>query len=121
MFFEELMLLFHDFSKFKGFIYFFLFVAELTDVTISLYINRISAVDENKEEISFDVFLQVTWTDKRIELTNETNHLTYVELLALERHKIWVSKKKTYKSNHLYSFIYKIIFISFSFLNDIFH
>lgn len=72
----------------------------LTDVTIGLYLNRISAVDENKEvskgninvtsihtpkshtahilfetikkliaqfqEISFDVFLQVIWEDKRI-------------------------------------------------------
>lgn len=69
------------------------FPAQITDVVISLYINRISAVDENKEEISFDVFLQVIWTDKRIEMENETNHLPYVELTAQERHKIWVRQK----------------------------
>ncbi|XP_063697831.1 glycine receptor subunit alpha-4-like [Culicoides brevitarsis] len=62
----------------------------VTEVIISLYINRISAVDENKEEISFDVFLQVIWQDTRIEIANESKHLEYVELTAQERHKIWV-------------------------------
>lgn len=73
-------------------------LAQITDVIISLYINRISGVDENKEEISFDVFLQVIWTDKRIEMANETNHLPYVELTAQERHKIWVRNISTYKT-----------------------
>lgn len=67
-----------------------------TEVVISLYINRISSVDENKEEISFDVFLQVVWEDKRIEVINKSNDIdyvpakSYIELTAQERHKIWV-------------------------------
>ncbi|XP_037926157.1 glycine receptor subunit alpha-4-like isoform X2 [Hermetia illucens] len=63
-----------------------------TNVSIGLYINRISAVDENKEEISFDVFLQVIWEDRRIRPRIDENRTTtkYVELKIDERHKIWV-------------------------------
>lgn len=65
------------------------FADKFTDVTISLYINRISGVDENKEEISFDAFLQVIWDDGRIKPKPEmTKH--YTELTAEERHTIWV-------------------------------
>ncbi|XP_055312389.1 glycine receptor subunit alpha-2-like [Sitodiplosis mosellana] len=61
-----------------------------TDVTIGLYLNRISAVDENNEEISFDVFLQVIWDDKRIHHRNNTIEQKYIELKLEERHKLWV-------------------------------
>ncbi|XP_055387563.1 glycine receptor subunit alpha-2-like isoform X1 [Condylostylus longicornis] len=63
----------------------------LTNVSIGLFINRISAVDENKEEISFDVFLQVLWEDKRVKFRNDIN-LTkpFTELQNDERHKLWV-------------------------------
>uniref|UniRef100_A0A182QAQ6 Neurotransmitter-gated ion-channel ligand-binding domain-containing protein n=1 Tax=Anopheles farauti TaxID=69004 RepID=A0A182QAQ6_9DIPT len=62
----------------------------LTDVSVSLYINRISGVDENKEEISFDVFLQITWEDLRIQpvLTGMVGE--YVELTKADRDMIWV-------------------------------
>jgi hypothetical protein len=85
----------------------------VTDVAISLYINRISAVDENREvgdgrrlmatqlprklqnsfqEISFDVFLQVIWEDTRIKPNNKTDLgvKNYIELTNEERHTIWV-------------------------------
>lgn len=63
-----------------------------TYVDVGLFINRISAVEENKEEISFDVFLQVIWTDLRIR-PRETNLLrskNFTELQIEERQKIWV-------------------------------
>lgn len=45
------------------------------------------------QEISFDVFLQVIWEDKRIKHKIETNESTqnFIELKVEERHKIWVS------------------------------
>ncbi|CAO1308217.1 unnamed protein product [Diamesa hyperborea] len=64
--------------------------SELTEVSISLYINRISAVDENKEEISFDVFLQVIWLDFRIKPKTELGPKHYIELTSEQRHEIWV-------------------------------
>ncbi|XP_037044124.1 glycine receptor subunit alpha-4-like isoform X2 [Bradysia coprophila] len=64
----------------------------LTDVSIGLYLNRISAVNENNEEISIDVFLQVIWEDKRIKHKNDPNTTipSYIELKTEERHEIWV-------------------------------
>ncbi|XP_055920251.1 glycine receptor subunit alpha-2-like isoform X2 [Eupeodes corollae] len=69
-----------------------------TFVDVGLFINRISAVEENKElskkfqEISFDVFLQVIWTDLRIRPreTNLTRTKNFTELQIEERQKIWV-------------------------------
>lgn len=63
-----------------------------TFVDVGLFINRISAVEENKEEISFDVFLQVIWTDLRIRPreTNLTRSKNFTELQSEERQKIWM-------------------------------
>ncbi|KAK6625241.1 hypothetical protein RUM43_005535 [Polyplax serrata] len=58
-----------------------------TDVSISLFINRVSAVDENKEEISLDVFLQVYWEDPRIRILGEFD---YAELTWQQRDRFWV-------------------------------
>ncbi|XP_055611229.1 glycine receptor subunit alpha-2-like isoform X2 [Uranotaenia lowii] len=65
--------------------------ASQTDVSVSLYINRISGVDENKEEISIDVFLQVIWEDNRLAPVEDSS-LTkqYVELTLAERDTVWV-------------------------------
>ncbi|XP_055630145.1 glycine receptor subunit alphaZ1-like isoform X2 [Toxorhynchites rutilus septentrionalis] len=63
----------------------------LTEVAVSLYINRISGVDENREEISIDVFLQVTWEDPRLLPADEpTMTKQYVELTPIERETVWV-------------------------------
>ncbi|XP_038121956.1 glycine receptor subunit alpha-4 isoform X1 [Culex quinquefasciatus] len=65
----------------------------LTDISVSLYINRISGVDENKEEISIDVFLQVSWEDPRlVPVDDPVAPLTkqYVELTLAERETVWV-------------------------------
>ncbi|CRL03247.1 CLUMA_CG016439, isoform A [Clunio marinus] len=64
--------------------------SELTEVSISLKINRISSVDENKEEISFDVFLQVVWMDKRIKVPQDLGPKNYSELTMDQRNEIWV-------------------------------
>ncbi|XP_055859106.1 glycine receptor subunit alpha-2-like [Episyrphus balteatus] len=63
-----------------------------TYVDVGLFINRISAVEENKEEISFDVFLQVIWTDRRIRPreANLTRSKNFTELQIEERQKMWV-------------------------------
>ncbi|KAL7049363.1 hypothetical protein ACKWTF_003667 [Chironomus riparius] len=63
--------------------------SDLTNVSISLYINRISAVDENKEEISFDVFLQVVWVEPRIKPNTELGEKKYIELTIEQRNQIW--------------------------------
>lgn len=42
------------------------------------------------QEISFDVFLQVIWEDKRIHHRNNTIEQKYIELKLEERHKLWV-------------------------------
>lgn len=42
------------------------------------------------QEISFDVFLQVIWEDKRIQHKNDTHSMEYIELKIEERHKFWV-------------------------------
>ncbi|XP_066996201.2 glycine receptor subunit alpha-4-like [Anabrus simplex] len=59
-----------------------------TEVSISLFINRVSAVDESKEEISLDVFLYVYWKDHRIiMIENEVGH---VELTWEQRQELWI-------------------------------
>lgn len=90
-----------------------MFSGSLTDISVSLYINRISGVDENKEvrfinkiqqkkitqnlhphqEISIDVFLQVSWEDPRlVPVDDPVAPLTkqYVELTLAERETVWV-------------------------------
>ncbi|XP_052873845.1 glycine receptor subunit alpha-2-like [Anopheles cruzii] len=62
----------------------------LTDVSVSLYINRISGVDENKEEISFDVFLQITWEDLRVQPIMANMVGEFVDLTKADRDMIWV-------------------------------
>ncbi|XP_062549549.1 glycine receptor subunit alpha-2-like isoform X1 [Armigeres subalbatus] len=64
----------------------------LTEVSISLYINRISGVDENKEEISIDAFLQVTWEDPRLVPDDSAGTMTkeYMELTPTEQMTVWV-------------------------------
>ncbi|XP_041976829.1 gamma-aminobutyric acid receptor subunit delta-like isoform X3 [Aricia agestis] len=37
-----------------------------TTVYIGINVNRVSAVDENREEITLDVFLQVSWEERRL-------------------------------------------------------
>ncbi|XP_066908101.1 glycine receptor subunit alpha-4 isoform X2 [Halyomorpha halys] len=60
----------------------------LTYVNVSLFIHRVSAVDESKEEISLEVFLQVYWIDNRINVTSmESDH---IELNWDKDQKIWV-------------------------------
>uniref|UniRef100_A0A8D9BU56 Glycine receptor subunit alpha-4 n=1 Tax=Cacopsylla melanoneura TaxID=428564 RepID=A0A8D9BU56_9HEMI len=58
------------------------------EVLISLFINRVSAVDESKEEISLDVFLQLYWTDERITIDN-TSLTDQVELTWARDHSFW--------------------------------
>ncbi|KAJ9595152.1 hypothetical protein L9F63_013560, partial [Diploptera punctata] len=60
-----------------------------THVYISLFINRVSAVDENKEEISLDVFMYVYWTDRRIYLTNVTKD-DHVEITWEDKQRFWI-------------------------------
>ncbi|XP_049789238.1 glycine receptor subunit alpha-4-like [Schistocerca nitens] len=62
---------------------------ETTEVSVSLFINRISAVDENKEEISLDVFLYVHWRDPRVHIRNDTD-VNHVELTWKHRERFWV-------------------------------
>ncbi|KAJ4432680.1 hypothetical protein ANN_21303 [Periplaneta americana] len=60
-----------------------------TDVFISLFINRVSAVDENKEEIALDVFMNVYWEDYRV-FINDTEDVEFVEITWDERNELWV-------------------------------
>ncbi|XP_065215872.1 glycine receptor subunit alpha-2-like isoform X2 [Planococcus citri] len=58
------------------------------EIALALFVNRVSAVEENKEEISLDVFLQVYWQDPRIRIIdNKTDQL---ELAWDKDHKFWV-------------------------------
>ncbi|XP_077283054.1 glycine receptor subunit alpha-4-like isoform X2 [Arctopsyche grandis] len=56
-----------------------------TNVSISLFINRVSVVDESKE-ISLDLFLQVYWEDHRMKAVSE---LPFVELIWEQRNMFW--------------------------------
>ncbi|XP_059614205.1 glycine receptor subunit alpha-2-like [Phlebotomus argentipes] len=66
----------------------------LTEVSLSLLVNRISGVDENKEEVSFDVFLQMTWEDSRIHPAGSSDEELrtngFLELTLEERNRIWI-------------------------------
>ncbi|XP_055686494.1 glycine receptor subunit alpha-4-like [Lutzomyia longipalpis] len=66
----------------------------LTEVSISLLVNRISGVDETKEEVSFDVFLQMTWQDLRIHPTHPDNEELrmngFVEITLEQRSLLWI-------------------------------
>ncbi|XP_060836653.1 glycine receptor subunit alpha-2-like isoform X2 [Rhopalosiphum padi] len=57
------------------------------DVSLSLHINRISGVDESKEEIALDVFLHVYWEDPRIWILGNTSQ---VELTWDKDPKFWI-------------------------------
>ncbi|RZF44395.1 hypothetical protein LSTR_LSTR010024 [Laodelphax striatellus] len=59
------------------------------EVSISLFINRVSGVDESKEEISLDVFLQVYWVDHRVNLTSEVE-TDHIELTWKKDQSFWV-------------------------------
>ncbi|XP_063378304.1 glycine receptor subunit alpha-2-like isoform X2 [Cydia fagiglandana] len=48
-----------------------------TTVFIGLNVNRVSGVDENKEEITLDVFLQVSWKDPRLKVGLESIDLPW--------------------------------------------
>lgn len=54
------------------------------------------------QEISFDVFLQVIWEDKRIQYKNESYAFEYVELKLDERHKLWVWRYYIFYVDYLY-------------------
>ncbi|XP_025411445.1 glycine receptor subunit alpha-1-like isoform X2 [Sipha flava] len=57
------------------------------DVSLSLHINRISGVDESKEEIALDVFLHVYWEDPRIRILDNTSQ---VELTWDKDPRFWI-------------------------------
>ncbi|KAE8738203.1 hypothetical protein FOCC_FOCC016332 [Frankliniella occidentalis] len=59
-----------------------------TEVSISLFINRVSGVDENREEISLDVFLQVYWEDPRVHIC--CNHSVVELTWTQQQPKFWV-------------------------------
>ncbi|XP_046681545.1 glycine receptor subunit beta-type 4-like [Homalodisca vitripennis] len=59
-------------------------------VAISLFINRVSAVDESKEEISLEVFLQVYWTDRRIRMADNLSGVDHLELTWGKENDFWV-------------------------------
>lgn len=44
----------------------------------------------NFQEISFDVFLQVVWTDNRLKTSSDLGSKRYIELTAIQRDEIWV-------------------------------
>ncbi|KAF6206473.1 hypothetical protein GE061_017706 [Apolygus lucorum] len=65
--------------------------AKNVEVSISLFINRVSAVDESKEEISLEVFLQVYWEDTRINITEElADTEDHLELTWDKEQKFWI-------------------------------
>ncbi|BES95402.1 glycine receptor beta [Nesidiocoris tenuis] len=69
--------------------------AKNIEVSISLFINRVSAVEESKEEISLEVFLQVYWEDTRINITEELpdadDHLELTwDTTHVEEQKFWI-------------------------------
>ncbi|XP_023940916.1 glycine receptor subunit alpha-4-like isoform X1 [Bicyclus anynana] len=46
-----------------------------TTVYIGINVNRVSGVDENREEITLDVFLQVSWEDMRLNVPFNKSHI----------------------------------------------
>ncbi|XP_073943370.1 glycine receptor subunit alpha-2-like [Choristoneura fumiferana] len=55
-----------------------------TTVYIGLNVNRVSGVDENKEEITLDVFLRVSWQDARLRVG-----MPFIDLPWEFRQLIW--------------------------------
>ncbi|XP_037973837.2 gamma-aminobutyric acid receptor subunit delta isoform X3 [Plutella xylostella] len=60
--------------------------AKNTTVHIGLNVIRVSGVDENKEEITLDVFLQVSWTEPRLHMPPG---LAFLDLPWEFRQLIW--------------------------------
>ncbi|XP_050668032.1 glycine receptor subunit alpha-4-like isoform X2 [Leptidea sinapis] len=46
-----------------------------TTVYIGVNVNRVSGVDENREEITLDVFLQMSWEDPRLNLPQSKSYI----------------------------------------------
>ncbi|XP_038215699.1 gamma-aminobutyric acid receptor subunit delta-like isoform X2 [Zerene cesonia] len=57
-----------------------------TTVYIGINVNRVSGVDENKEEITLDVFLQVSWEEMRL---NVPPGMAFIDLPWEFRQLIW--------------------------------
>ncbi|CAH2086287.1 unnamed protein product [Euphydryas editha] len=57
-----------------------------TTVYIGVNVNRVSGVDENKEEITLDVFLQVSWEETRLKVPPG---MPYIDLPWEFRQLIW--------------------------------
>ncbi|CAH0721789.1 unnamed protein product, partial [Brenthis ino] len=57
-----------------------------TTVYIGVNVNRVSGVDENREEITLDAFLQVSWEDMRLKIPP---HMPYIDLPWEFRQLIW--------------------------------
>ncbi|XP_075969761.1 glycine receptor subunit alpha-2-like isoform X2 [Anticarsia gemmatalis] len=57
-----------------------------TTVYIGVNVNRVSGVDENKEEITLDVFLQVSWSDSRL---HAPPNMPFIDLPWEFRQLIW--------------------------------
>lgn len=58
--------------------------------TETYLIQLLMYVTNTPQEISFDVFLQVIWEDKRVHHKNNSTDQRYIELKVEERHKLWV-------------------------------
>nr|XP_034840093.1 glycine receptor subunit alpha-4-like isoform X2 [Maniola hyperantus] len=58
-----------------------------TTVYIGINVKRVSGVDENREEITLDVFLQVSWEDLRL---NVPFNKSYIDLPWEFRQLIWM-------------------------------
>ncbi|XP_030027201.1 gamma-aminobutyric acid receptor subunit delta isoform X3 [Manduca sexta] len=57
-----------------------------TTVYIGVNVNRVSGVDENKEEITLDVFLQVSWAENRLHMPSG---MPFIDLPWEFRQLIW--------------------------------
>ncbi|XP_059057061.1 glycine receptor subunit alpha-4-like [Achroia grisella] len=57
-----------------------------TTVYIGVNINRVSGVDENKEEITLDIFLQASWEERRLNVPSE---IPFIDLPWEFRELIW--------------------------------
>ncbi|XP_026758040.1 gamma-aminobutyric acid receptor subunit delta-like isoform X2 [Galleria mellonella] len=57
-----------------------------TTVYIGVNVNRVSGVDENKEEITLDIFLQASWEERRLNVPPE---IPFIDLPWEFRELIW--------------------------------
>ncbi|KAM3963051.1 glycine receptor subunit alpha-4 [Aphomia sociella] len=57
-----------------------------TTVYIGVNVNRVSGVDENKEEITLDIFLQASWEERRLNVPSE---IPFIDLPWEFRELIW--------------------------------